>query len=200
MSVSLNLVTLSKVCLSYSKESKPTLDLLSGSHSEEDDDLFTAKPKPVKQPKATSPPPTMPKTKQKDELFTTSTGSGSSVKESDADVVEPVKPAKKKPAGAVSMFGGVDLFGGKVGVGSKSLSPPVVAEEKPQESAPVAIPEEKAKKVATVGGTYQTSLSHITEYCVCVCVCVLLGLFGSPTSEEDDIFSIKTKKAPVKVS
>ena len=86
---------------------------MSDSHSEEDADLFTAKPKPVKQLKATSPP-TMPKTKQKDELFTTSTGSGSSVKESDADIVEPAKPAKKKPAGAVSIFGGVDLFAGKV--------------------------------------------------------------------------------------
>jgi len=117
----------------------------------------------VKQPKATSPPPTMPKTKQKDNLFTTSTDGGSTVGEEpsqgDTDVVEPAKPAKKKPAGAVPMFGGVDLFGGKAGGGVKSPASPVT-EEKPQETAPVTIPEEKTKKSVTVGGTYQLFLSY----------------------------------------
>ena len=125
--------------------------------------MFTTKPKAVKQPKVTSPPSTMPKTKQKDELFTASTEGSSVVGEQpsqgDTDVVEPAKPAKKKPAGAVSMFGGVDLFGGKVGGGSKSPSiASSVTEEKPQETAPVTVPEEKTKKPVTVGGTYQLSL------------------------------------------
>ena len=38
---------------------------------------------------------------------------------------EPAKPQKKKPAGAVSMFGGADLFGGG-GLGKKATTPPTV--------------------------------------------------------------------------
>ena len=93
----------------------------------------------------------MPKTKQKDDLFSISTDGGSAVGEEpsqrDTDVAEPVKPAKKKPAGAVPMFGGVDLFGGNAGGGVKSptITSPVT-EEKPQETAPVTIPEENTKK------------------------------------------------------
>jgi len=125
--------------------------------------LFTSKPKAVKQPKATSTPPTMPKTKQKDDLFSTSTDGGNTVGEEpsqkDTDVAEPVKPAKKKPAGAVPMFGGVDLFGGMAGGGVKSptITSPVT-EEKLQETAPVTIPKENTKKPVTVGGTYHLSL------------------------------------------
>ena len=105
------------------------MDLLSDTQSD-DDGLFTAKPSATaKQPKAAVPPPTAPKTKQTsatDDLFTTSVDSGNvggEPPQSSPDVVsEPAKPQKKKPAGAVSMFGSVDLFGGG-GIGNKDTVP-----------------------------------------------------------------------------
>ena len=105
------------------------MDLLSDTQSD-DDGLFTTKPlATAKQPKASVPPPTAPKTKQTpatDDLFTTSVDSGNvggEPPQSSPDVVsEPAKPQKKKPAGAVPMFGGVDLFGGG-GIGNKDTVP-----------------------------------------------------------------------------
>ena len=121
------------------------MDLLSDTPPEEDD-LFTTKPTPTaKQPKASVPPPT--KTKQTaatDDLFTASVDSGNVVGEqpqNSPDVpTEPAKPQKKKPAGAVPMFGGVDLFGGG-GLGNKETVPVTTAAptvEDKQETMPTA--------------------------------------------------------------
>lgn len=123
--------------------------------------MFTVKPTPTaKQPKATAPPPTNPKKKQMaatDDLFTASVDSGNTGEEppqTSPDVVaEPTKPQKKKPAGAVPMFGGVDLFGGGAGVGAKNTVTSV-----PATTAAPSV-EEKQETVTTTTAPTETKKS-----------------------------------------
>ena len=125
--------------------------------------MFTTKPTPTaKQPKASVPPPTSPKTKQAaptDDLFTASVDSGEKPQSSPDVLAEPTKPQKKKPAGAVSMFGGVDLFGGG-GLGNKETTPVTTAaapmvedkqETMPSPAVPTAAASTETKK--SFGGT-----------------------------------------------
>ena len=125
--------------------------------------MFTTKPtSTARQPKASVPPPTTPKTKQMaatDDLFTASVDSGNvggEPPQSSPDVLtEPAKPQKKKPAGAVPMFGGVDLFGGG-GLGNKDTVPVTTAApsvEEKQETMPTAAAPTETKK--SVGGSYR---------------------------------------------
>ena len=125
----------------------------------EDDGLFTAKPiSTVKQPKATASPSVTPKTQKTaptDDLFAAPVDSGP---QTSPDVSsEPAKPQKKKPAGAVSMFGGVDLFGGG-GLGTKATTPPTSTAapsvEEKQETAATTAPVETKK---SIGGIINTA-------------------------------------------
>ena len=124
----------------------------------EEDGLFTAKPiSTAKQPKATAPPPVTPKTQKTapaDDLFVAPVDSGNLEREppqTSPDISsEPAKPQKKKPAGAVSMFGGVDLFGGG-GLGTKDTTPPTTepapSVEEKQETVTTTAPVETKLKV-----------------------------------------------------
>lgn len=152
------------------QSSKPDLDVLSDIHSEEDGLFTTSKLTPTaKQPKASVPSPTIPKTKQAatDDLFTIPVDNenvGGKPSEGSPDVItEAPKPQKKKPAGAVPMFGGVDLFGG----GSKDTVPvptttaaPSVEEQ--QETITNTAPTETKKPF---GGNYM----HITYIAYIYC-------------------------------
>ena len=119
--------------------------------------MFTTKPSSTaKQPKESVPPPTAPKTKQTtatDDLFAAPTDSGNVGGEpsqgSPNVATEPAKPQKKKPAGAVPMFGGVDLFGGGGGgVGIKNTVSATTAApnvEEKQENITTTAPAETKK-------------------------------------------------------
>ena len=142
------------------QSSKPGFDLLSDTPSEEDGLFTAAKPTSTakKQPKATVPPPSSsPKkrpTTAADDLFTASidgedTGGVPPLGSPDV-VTEPAKPQKKKPAGAVPMFGGVDLFGGGAGGGGGKDTVPAAATapsvEEKQEPATITAPPTETKK------------------------------------------------------
>ena len=77
---------------------------------------------------------------------------------------EPAKLQKKKPAGAVSLFGGVDLFGGG-GLGNKATTPPTMTAapsvEEKQETVTTAAPVETKK---SIGGTYIAIISTIMHF------------------------------------
>jgi len=141
------------------QSSKPDLDLLSDTQSE--DGLF-AIPKPTpapKQSKTSVLPPESHKLKlaTTDDLFTASVDNeivGGKPAEGGPDVVtEAPKPQKKKPAGVISMFGVVDLFGG--GGGGKNAQPDdttvVPSMEKKQETVTSTAPTESKK---SFGGNY----------------------------------------------
>ena len=125
----------------------------------EDDGLFTAKPlSTAKQPKTTGPPSVSPKIQQTaptEDLFAAPVDSGP---QTSPDVSsEPAKPQKKKPAGAVSMFGGVDLFGGG-GLSTKATTPPTTTAapsvEEKQETVTNTAPVETKK---SIGGIINTA-------------------------------------------
>ena len=135
--------------------------------------MFTAKPSSTaKQPKESVPPPTAPKTKQTtatDDLFAAPTDSGNvggEPSQSSADVVtEPAKPQKKKPAGAVPMFGGVDLFGGGGGgAGIKDTVPATTAvpsvEEK-QENVMTTAPVETKRSFGGNQSVYTLFVTYV---------------------------------------
>ena len=117
-------------------------------------------------------------------------------------VIEPAKPQKKKPAGAVPMFGSVDLFGGGGGgAGIKNTVPATTAApsvEERQENVTTTTPVETKK---SFGGNQSVHTLFVKPMYICrwISNLLILGLFGSPTSEDDEIFWFKPKKALVKV-
>ena len=151
----------------------------------EEDRLFTAKPiSTAKQPKATAPPPVTPKTQQTapaDDLFAAPVDSGNVEKElpqTSPDISsEPAKPQKKKPAGAVSIFGGVDVFGGG-GLDNKATIPPTMTAapsvEEKHETVTTAAPVETKK---STGGTYISTIMNF--YFVNIIIYLIIVSYNS---------------------
>ena len=163
----------------------------------EEDGLFTAKPiSTAKQPKATAPPPVTPKTQQMtpaDDLFAAPVDSGNVEKEppqTSPDISsEPAKPQKKKPAGAVPIFGGVDLFGGG-GLDNKATTPPTMTAtpsvEEKQETVTTAAPVETKK---STGGMYISTIMNF--YFVNIIIYLIIAVYLFTVAEKLLWFQVK---------
>lgn len=95
---------------------------------------------------------------------------GGEPSQSTADVVtEPAKPQKKKPAGAVPMFGGVDLFGGGMGgAGIKDTVPATTTAapsvEEKQENVTTTAPVETKKSFGGKQSMYTLFVTYVRIY------------------------------------
>ena len=114
----------------------------------------------------------MKQTTATDDLFGAPTDSGNvggEPTQSSSDVVtEPAKPQKKKPAGAVPMFGGVDLFaGGGGGAGIKDTVPATTAApsvEEKQENVTTTAPVETKKSFEGNQSVYTLFVTYVHTY------------------------------------